>query len=66
MNIDIKSAEKKLINVFNNIDDVCFYNSQKVIKAFWQVNISATDFNSTTGYGYGDVGRDKIEKVYRL
>lgn len=64
MNNDIKSAEKKLINVFNNIDDVCFYNSQKVIKAFWQANISETDFNSTTGYGYGDVGRDKIEKVY--
>jgi aluminum resistance protein len=64
MNIDIKSAENKLINVFNNIDDVCFYNSQKVIKAFWQANISETDFNSTTGYGYGDVGRDKIEKVY--
>ena len=63
MNIDIKSAENKLINVFNNIDDVCFYNSQKVIKAFWQSNISETDFNSTTGYGYG-VGRDKIEKVY--
>ena len=64
MNIDIKSAENKLINVFNNIDDVCFYNSQKVIKAFWQAHISETDFNSTTGYGYGDVGRDKIEKVY--
>lgn len=64
MNIDIKEAENKLINVFNNIDDVCFYNSQKVIKAFWQASISETDFNSTTGYGYGDVGRDKIEKVY--
>lgn len=64
MNIDIKSAENKLINVFNNIDDVCFYNSQKVIKAFWQASISETDFNSTTGYGYGDIGRDKIEKVY--
>ena len=64
MNIDIKSAENKLVNVFNNIDDVCFYNSQKVIKAFWQASISETDFNSTTGYGYGDVGRDKIEKVY--
>lgn len=64
MNIDIKSAENKLINVFNNIDDVCFYNSQKVIKAFWQASISETDFNSTTGYGYGDVGWDKIEKVY--
>ncbi len=64
MNIDIKSAENKLINVFNNIDDVCFYNSQKVIKAFWQASISENDFNSTTGYGYGDIGRDKIEKVY--
>lgn len=64
MNIDIKEAENKLKDVFSNIDDVCFYNSQKVIKAFWQSNISETDFNSTTGYGYGDVGRDKIEKAY--
>ncbi len=64
MNIDIKEAENKLKDVFSNIDDVCFYNSQKVIKAFWKDNISETDFNSTTGYGYGDVGRDKIEKVY--
>ena len=65
MNIDIKEAENKLINVFNNINDVCFYNSQKVIKAFWQANISETDFNSTTGYGYGDIGRDKIEDVFK-
>ena len=64
MNIDIKEAEKKLKDVFSNIDDVCFYNSQKVIEAFWKENISETDFNSTTGYGYGDIGRDKIEKVY--
>lgn len=64
MNIDIKEAENKLKDVFSNIDDVCFYNSQKVLKAFWKENISETDFNSTTGYGYGDIGRDKIEKVY--
>lgn len=64
MNINIKEAENKLKDVFSNIDDVCFYNSQKVIKAFWQASISENDFNSTTGYGYGDIGRDKIEKVY--
>lgn len=64
MNINIKEAENKLKDVFSNIDDVCFYNSQKVIEAFWKENISETDFNSTTGYGYGDIGRDKIEKVY--
>ena len=64
MNINIKEAENKLKDVFSNIDDVCFYNSQKVLKAFWKENISETDFNSTTGYGYGDIGRDKIEKVY--
>lgn len=64
MNINIKEAENKLKDVFSNIDDVCFYNSQKVLKAFWKENISETDFNSTTGYGYGDIGRDKIEKIY--
>ena len=65
MNIDIKKAEDKLKDVFASIDDVCFYNSQKVLNAFWKENISEMHFNSTTGYGYGDIGRDKIEAVFK-
>ena len=40
------------------------YNSIKVLKAFSDNNISETHFNTTTGYGYNDIGRDTIEKVY--
>lgn len=65
MNIDIRKAEDKLKDVFASIDDVCFYNSQKVLNAFWKENISEIHFNSTTGYGYGDIGRDKIEAVFK-
>ena len=40
------------------------YNSMKVLKAFQDANISDVHFNSTTGYGYSDIGRDAIEKVF--
>lgn len=65
MNNDIKKAEDRLKDVFASIDEVCFYNSQKVLNAFWKENISEMHFNSTTGYGYGDIGRDKIEDVFK-
>ena len=50
--------------IFKEIDEVCLENSKKVLNAFWKENLSESDFNSTTGYGYGDVGRDKIERIY--
>lgn len=58
------SIENELKDVFKSIDDICAYNSLKVLKAFNDNNISDTHFVSTTGYGYNDVGRDTIEKVY--
>lgn len=65
MNIeDVKKAEFVLKDVFSKIDDICFYNSRKVINAFWKNSVNEACFNSTTGYGYGDYGRDIIEKVY--
>lgn len=51
-------------DIFKTIDKVCLENSKKVLNAFWKENLSESDFNSTTGYGYGDVGRDKIERIY--
>ena len=65
MNLDnIKEIEEKLEPVFKNIDEICYQNSQKVLEAFWQVNIGEQHFNATTGYGYGDLGRDALERVY--
>ena len=56
--------EKELSNEFNKIDQICEYNSKKVLDAFRNNRLSENHFNSTTGYGYGDSGREVIEKIY--
>ena len=60
----IEKMEKECLEQFKLIDDVCFYNSEKVLKAFQENSVSETHFNSTTGYGYNDAGRDIVEKVF--
>lgn len=55
--IDLEEINKK-------IDIIEEYNSNKVLEAFIEVGINETDLNTTTGYGYNDIGRDKIERVY--
>ena len=60
----IDELEQACLEQFKLIDDICFYNSEKVLKAFQENSVSETHFNSTTGYGYNDIGRDVIEKIY--
>lgn len=57
-------AENNLKSIYSKIDNISFFNSKKVLSAFIENNISESDFVSSTGYGYNDFGRDKIEKVY--
>lgn len=57
-------TEEEIKEQFKKIEEISTYNSLKVLKAFKNNNISEMHFNSTTGYGYGDIGRDTIEKVY--
>ncbi len=57
-------AEKIIKPELNKIDDIVFLNSKKVLEAFQKNSVSEYHFNSTTGYGYNDVGRDVIERVY--
>ena len=59
-----KEIEYLLKEEFNKIEEICMHNSIKVLNAFQKHNISDTHFNMTTGYGYGDIGRDTIENVY--
>ena len=59
-----KNVEKEIEPIFKEIDQVCEYNSLKVLQAFQNNKISDMHFNQTTGYGYGDVGRDTCEKVF--
>ena len=58
-------AMEQLKEVFHRVDKIEEYNTSKVLNAFWTSKISENHFNSTTGYGYGDIGRDAIESVYK-
>jgi len=49
---------------FETIDQVAEYNQAKVLKAMQKNRISASCFAATTGYGYDDIGREKLEQVY--
>lgn len=60
----IKNCNKDLEDFFRRIDDIEEFNSKKVLDAFIENGVCETDFNSATGYGYNDIGRDKIERVY--
>ena len=60
----IKSSKEDLKEVFNKVEEIEEYNSKKVLDAFIENNICESDLNGTTGYGYNDTGRDKIEGVY--
>ena len=59
-----KQVEKDITSVFEEINEICEYNSAKVLNAFQKNKISEVHFNQTTGYGYGDIGRDTCEKVF--
>ena len=54
----------KLKDRFDAIDQVAEYNQAKVLTAFRKNRVSATCFAASTGYGYNDEGRDKLEQVY--
>lgn len=60
----IQDSEKEIKTQLEKIDDIVFINSKKVLDAFQKNSVSEYHFNSTTGYGYGDIGRETIERVY--
>lgn len=57
-------CEQELKPLFEELDSLSEKNSLKVLKAFQKYNISEVHFGSTTGYGYDDLGRDTLEKVF--
>lgn len=59
-------CESELIEQFATIEDNCLYNSMKVLHAFQQAEVNESHFNSTSGYGYNDVGRESIEKMFAM
>ena len=61
----VREAEEVVRAEFEKIDDMAMKNSLKVLTSFHKNNVSECHFNGTTGYGYNDIGRDKIEDVFR-
>lgn len=59
-----KEAEAECSEMFKTIDRIAEYNGQKVLKAFIDNRVSESCLKGTTGYGYGDLGRDTIDKVF--
>lgn len=57
-------VEEEIKDEFKKIDDICERNSLKVLNAFRNNKVSEFHFHETTGYGYGDLGRDTIEKIF--
>ena len=60
----LDETEEKLKAQFKEIDDIAFFNQKKVLEAFSSLRVSPSCFVGTTGYGYDDVGRDTLAKVY--
>ncbi len=59
-----QAALERLKNRFGAIDEIAEYNQGKVLHAMQKNRVSAACFAATTGYGYDDVGRDTLERVY--
>ena len=57
-------AESDCYGKFRELAEIAEYNSAKVLKAFIDNRVSETCLKGTTGYGYGDVGRDTLDAVY--
>ena len=60
----VNNIEEKLQDRYKEFSDIAQYNQVKILKAMQEEGLKATDFNWTTGYGYGDIGRDKVESIY--
>lgn len=60
----IKKAEAEVKSEFERVEEICQVNTEKVLKAFQNNQLSDVHFGETTGYGYNDIGREAIEKIY--
>lgn len=60
----VEKSEQELSEKFKKVDETSLENQAKVLKAFNEAKISQMHFGKTTGYGYNDIGREAIEKVY--
>ncbi|MEN6349216.1 MAG: methionine gamma-lyase family protein [Syntrophomonas sp.] len=60
----IRQAEKSLSAAFSNLEETAYQNQIKIINAFQKYRVRDYHFYPSTGYGYGDIGRDTLEQIY--
>ena len=60
----VEKIDTDLEDKFKNLDKISEYNQIKVLKAFKDNNLSSIHFNSATGYGYADIGREVVESIF--
>ena len=60
----INASNVDLMSVFNKLDEIEFNNTEKVLDAFNEFKISEAHLQGTTGYGYGDIGREAVENIF--
>ena len=60
----IREAEKRCQPMFERIDEIALFNTEKVLNAMQSHGVAARHFAPTTGYGYDDIGRDTLEKIF--
>ncbi|MFD2208910.1 aminotransferase class I/II-fold pyridoxal phosphate-dependent enzyme [Virgibacillus halophilus] len=60
----VKQSQKDTRPMHQEIDRISEINQKRVLEAFKHHRVSDSHFNSTTGYGYDDMGRDTLEKIY--
>lgn len=60
----IRNAEKKMATRFEELEETAYQNQAKVLKAFKKYHLRDSHFNPSSGYGYGDIGRERLEEIY--
>ncbi|RVU71476.1 MULTISPECIES: methionine gamma-lyase family protein [Lactobacillus] len=60
----VDKVDQKIATRLNEIDEQVFYNQQRVLELFRKHHVGEEDLVPSTGYGYDDIGRDKIEQIY--
>ena len=60
----VNKAEKRCLEAFERVDEIALFNTEKVLNALQKFEIASRHFAPTTGYGYDDVGRDTLEKLF--
>ncbi len=57
-------SDQELKPIYDQIDEICLHNSNRILSAFIENQVSYSDFTDINGYGNYDEGRDKLEKIF--